>query len=114
MRVALTIVLLVAVAGCTGSQSVTLGIEEPARMVEAVLSQIPVGTPVEDAERFMEREGFACVHATNADFLGRKGLNYIYCDRAEGGIVQRRWQVAVVHNDGRVTEIITSTALFGP
>jgi hypothetical protein len=114
MRVALTTVLLVAAAGCTGMQPVTLGIEEPPRMVEAVLSRIPVGTPIEDAERFMEREGFACVRATQAEFLDRKGLNYIYCDRTEGGIVQRRWQVAVVHKDGEVTEIITSTGLIGP
>jgi hypothetical protein len=116
MRVALTAVVLVAVvaSGCAGTRSVTRGIEEPPRMVEAVLGQVPVGTPVEDAQRFMEQEGFACSREANAEFLDRKGLDYLYCDRSEGGIVQRRWQVAVVHRDGKVTEVIASTGLVGP
>ncbi|WP_153556736.1 hypothetical protein [Roseimaritima sediminicola] len=114
MRLALTNVLIVAVAGCTGTQSVTLGIEKPPGMAEAVLSEIPVGTPVEDAERFMVREGFACIRATDAEFLDRKGLDYIYCDRTEGETVQRRWQIAVVHNNGEVAEIIASTGLVAP
>ncbi len=83
-------------------------------MVEAVLGQAPVGTPVDDAQKFMEREGFSCSRSTNAAFLDRKGLDYIYCDRSEGGIVQRRWQVAVVHKDGKVVEVLASTGLVGP
>ena len=115
MRVALTALVLLVAAGCTGTRSVTRGIEEPPRMVEAVIGQIPVGTPVADAQRFMEREGFGCSRSTNAEFLDHKGLDYIYCDRSEGGgIVQRRWQVAVVHRDGKVTEVIASTGLVGP
>lgn len=115
MRVALTAVVLVAITGCAGTRSVTRGIEEPPRMVEVVLAQVPIGTPVEDAQRFMEREGFACTRSTNAAFLDRKGLDCIHCDRSEGsGWVQRRWQVAVVHRDGKVTEVIASTGLVGP
>ena len=114
MRSSLLWLLLVAFAGCIDTQSVTRGIEVPARMVEAVLSEIPLGTSVEDAARFMEREGFACTRETNAEFLNRKGLDYIRCDRSEGGVVARRWQVAVVHKDGKVVEIITSTGLVGP
>ena len=103
MRVVLTAVALLAAAGCAGTRSVTRGIEEPPRMVEAVLRLIPVGTSVDDAQRFMEREGFACSRSTNDEFLGRKGLDYIHCDRSEGsGFVQRRWQVAVVYRDGKV------------
>lgn len=84
-------------------------------MTEAVLSKVPVGTPVDDAQRFMEREGFKCSRSTNAEFLDRKGLDYIYCDRSEGsGFVQRRWQVAVVHRDGKVVEVLASTGLVGP
>jgi len=115
MRVALIAVALVAVAGCAGTRSVTRDIQEPPRMVEAVLAQIPVGTPVDDAQRFMEREGFACSRNTNAEFLDRKGLDYVYCDRSEGsGFVQRRWQVAVIHRDGKVVEVLASTGLVGP
>jgi hypothetical protein len=115
MRVALTAAVLVAVAGFTGIRSVTRGVEEPPRMVEAVLGQVPVGTPVDDAQRFMEREGFKCSRSSNAAFLDRTGLDYVYCDRSEGsGAVQRRWQVAVVHRGGKVTEVLASTGLLGP
>jgi hypothetical protein len=114
MRVALTAAVLIAVAGCTGTRSATRGIEEPPRMVEAILAQVPVGTAVDDAQRFMEREGFACSRKTNAGFLDRSGLDYIYCDRSEGTVVSRRWQVAVVHRDGKVVEVLASTGLVGP
>ena len=83
-------------------------------MVEAVLAHIPVGTSTDDAQRFMEREGFACSRESNAEFLDRKGLDYIYCDRSEGGRIQRRWQVALVHRDGKIAEVIASTGLVGP
>ena len=93
----------------------TRGIEEPPRMVEAILAQVPVGTPVDDAQRFMEREGFKCSRSTNAAFLDRTGLDYVYCDRWEAsGFVKRRWQVAIVHRDGKVTEVLASTGLVGP
>jgi hypothetical protein len=117
MRITLAAVvtILMAAAGCTGTRSVTRGIEEPPRMVEAVLAEIPVGTPVDDAQRFMEREGFTCCRSTNAAFIDWTGLDYVYCDRSEGsGFVQRRWQVAIVHRDGKVTEVLASTGLVGP
>jgi hypothetical protein len=105
---------LIAMTGCAGTRPSTRGIEEPPRMVEAVLGHAPVGTPIDDAQRFMEREGFDCRRETNAEFLDRKGLDYIYCDRSEGGVVRRRWQVALVHRDGQITEVIASTGLVGP
>ena len=83
-------------------------------MVEAVLGRVPVGTPIDDAQRFMEREGFTCSRSTNEPFLDRTGLDYLYCDRSEGGVTFRRWQVAVVHRDGKVTEVRASTGLVGP
>ena len=115
MRVALSAVMLAAVVGCASTRSATQGIEEPPHMVEAVLSQIPVGTSVDDAQRFMEREGFTCSRSNNEAFLDRKGLDYVHCDRSDGsGFVQRRWQVAVVHKDGKVVEVLATTGLVGP
>jgi len=115
MRIVLKAAVLAAITGCSSTRSVTRDIEEPPRMVEAVLGQIPIGTPVDDAQRFMEREGFQCSRSTNEAFLDRKGLDYLCCDRSEGsGVVQRRWQVAVVHRDGKVVEVLASTGLVGP
>jgi len=99
----------------SGTQSVTSGIEEPPRMVAVVLGHVPAGTAVDDAQRFMEREGFSCSRKTNAAFLDREGLDHVLCYRSDdSGWVQRRWQVAVVHRDGKVTEVMASTGLVGP
>ncbi|MBF2001107.1 MAG: hypothetical protein IGS38_10355 [Synechococcales cyanobacterium M58_A2018_015] len=105
--------ILTLTVGWANPWSVTRGIEEPAQMVEVVLSQAPVGTPVNDAQQFMEREGFSCSRSTNQPFGDRENLNYIYCDRSEGFLVLRRWQVAIVHQDGRVVEVLASTGLVG-
>ncbi|HEY1187068.1 MAG TPA: hypothetical protein VGE74_05390 [Gemmata sp.] len=114
MRIACLVLLIASHTGCTSSRAVTRGIEEPPRMVEAILAHVPLGTPVEDAQRFMEREGFKCSRRTSADFLDRKSLDYIYCDRSESSVVSRRWQVAVVYRDGKVVEVLASTGLVGP
>src|SRR5713101_3012007 len=113
MHFALTVLLAMGV-GCASSHSVTRGIQEPPRMIEVILDQIPVGTSLADAERFMQSEGFKCSQTTNGEFLGHRGLDYLYCDRSDGGIVQRRWQVAIVHGDGKVSEVLASTGLVGP
>jgi hypothetical protein len=115
MRVALTGVILAALASCTNTRSITRDISEVPRMMEAVLAQAPVGTPIAEVQSFMEREGFKCSLCTNDAFLDRKGLDFIYCDRFDGGgFVKRRWQVAVVYRDGKVVEVLASTGLVGP
>ncbi len=84
-------------------------------MVEAVLGQIPVGTSIDEAQRFMEREGFKCSRSVNEAFRDRKGLDYIHCDRSDGSrLVQRRWQIAIVHRDGKVVEALATAGLVGP
>ena len=46
-----------------------------------------------------------CSRTIGGSFNDRKGLDYVYCDRSEGsGLVERRWQVAIVHREGKVTE----------
>lgn len=114
MRVHQLAVLMASFAGCTGTRAITQGIEDPPRMVEAIVDRVPVGTPVDDAQRFMQREGFSCSRRTNEAFLDREGLNYIYCSRSEGGIVRRKWKVAILHRDGKVIEVLASTGLVGP
>ena len=101
-------------AGCTPIRSATRGLESPADMTRAVSAKVPVGASVEDAQRFMEREGFTCSATVNGNWGDCKGMDYLYCDRTEGGLVSRRWQVAVVHANGKVTEVLANTGLIGP
>jgi hypothetical protein len=84
-------------------------------MIEIGLGQVPVGTSVDDAQRFMEAEGFKCSRTQNGAFGDRHGIDYLYCDRMDGGnsLVSRRWQVAIVHRDGMVIEVLASTGLVG-
>jgi hypothetical protein len=117
MRTGVIALLLAAVAGCTGTRSLTRDINEPPRMVEAILSQVPVGTPTDDAQRLMEREGFTCSRETGGKFLDRSDLDYVSCHRSTCGlfsIVSRDWWVALVYRDGKVTEVLAHTVLTGP
>ena len=115
MRVVLMALMLAAFAGCINLQSVTRDINEKPRMIEVVSSIVPIDTPVDEAQRFMEREGFQCTRETNANFLDREGLDYISCKRVDGfGLVTRQWRIAVVHRDGKVVEVLAERWLLGP
>jgi hypothetical protein len=116
VRTAFAVIGLTFATGCLGGGSATRGIEQPPKMIDAITSRVPVGTPVDDAQRFMEREGFTCSRESNADFRDRKGLDYIYCrcDRPLDLFVSRGWMIAIVHRDGKVTEVLANTELTGP
>jgi hypothetical protein len=102
-------------AGCAHVRSVTRGLETPADMTKAISASVSVGTSVQDAQKFMEQEGFTCSQTVNGEWGERKGVDYLYCDRTEGGaVVSRRWQVAICHADGKVTEVLANTGLIGP
>ena len=83
-------------------------------MIRVVLTHVPVGSTVNDAQRFLEQEGFQCSRHTNDTFQGHKGVDYIYCDREGGWLIYRRWQLAIVHRDGKVVEVLASTGLVWP
>ena len=46
----------------------------------------------------------------------RQHLDYLYGDISEGVrlLTRRRWQVAVIHQNGAVTEICVTTGLVAP
>jgi hypothetical protein len=102
------------VAGCATSSGLTRGIKEPSDMQRIVRTAVPPGSDLQDAQRFMEKEGFHCSRQTNTSFGGRIGIDYLWCDRSDGGVVKRRWQVAIVHQNGKVSEILATTGLVGP
>ncbi len=115
MRFALTTAVLVGLIGCVGPPSVTRQIDDPPRMVEVILAHVPAGTPIGDAQRFMEREGFKCSRETNALVPGRE-TDYLFCDRYDsvGWWVAQRWHVSIAHRDGKVAEVEASTGLIAP
>jgi hypothetical protein len=121
-------ILLLTAGGCVCSRFVTADIWEPRQMVETVLRLAPVGTPIDDAQRMMEREGFKCSRVTNGDFFvsireeqkvdteeQREGLDFVRCSRLHDGcLVYSTWEVALVHRDGKVAEVLPQVRFYGP
>src|SRR5262245_18700038 len=104
MRLTLTLAACALVAGCTNVRCATRGIHDSAKMVETIRARVTVGSSFDDAQRFMQGEGFSCRHIANGSWGDCQGIDYLYCDRSEaaGGLVARRWQVAIIHQGGKV------------
>jgi len=91
-----------------------------ANEMERILNlEIPTGSNILKAESIMRSEGFSVKYQINGSFSnnGRvyDNLTYLYCDRTDGGpIVVQRWQIAVVHSNGKVKNILVSTGFVGP
>jgi hypothetical protein len=91
--------------------SIPLHVDETAMKAE-VLRHVPVGTPVEDAERIMSSSGFDCTYFSP----GGDDPPLLFCDvyQKEDWLVSRRWMVSFYCNDGKVTRVDVSTGLIGP
>jgi len=81
------------------------------QVADRLRADIPVGTPVAEAARRLRRHGFDVSSETDAPWAGREGrMNYLYGDRqkAVSFFSAMCWQVAVVHRDGVVTEVLVT------
>jgi hypothetical protein len=112
----LALAFVLAVAGCAHDDRLP---EQSAAVTTQIRGWIPVGTSLSDARRIMEHHHFTCSMMTNSSFGDLKGADFLYCDRRDSDsritpIVVRRWQVALVLSDGRVSDIRVSTGLIGP
>src|SRR5262249_20320711 len=86
---------------------VTGGVTDLDTMAATLRRNVPAGTPVAQARRFMEREGFRCSMKQNASFSeqGRvhEGIDYLDCDRGDRSFPGlQRWQVGLVVRGGAV------------
>jgi hypothetical protein len=116
MRTVRLAVLTLILAGCaTPRHPATRGLEFPDQMIEAVQKKIPIGTPTDQAQRLMERDGFRCVTETGASFAGRDGVDILRCERNEwvGFQRSRTWTVGLVQREGKVAEILAQTWVNG-
>src|SRR5580698_6127664 len=107
MRTLYWMLILVSTSGCASSATITRGIDtrgidESNRMQEVILTHVPVGTPIDDAQRFMERESFTCTRMNSSDqklFRDNEGRTCLDCDRSDGTFIYRRWRVLIVYQD---------------
>lgn len=108
--------LLPLLAGCVTSPRATRDVWTDPDMMSALVSKLPPGTTVDDAERVMTREGFHCTDTKNGTWGDRTGLNYLDCARTDGWglLMTKTWMVGVVYADGKVTEVLVKSWLTGP
>jgi hypothetical protein len=123
------LLILLGLAGCILHLTRLKFYDDPDRMEEEILNYIPIGTPVTDAKFLMEINGFQCQYIWNDRYSRNRKLqgspmlkqtvspkvDFLSCDIYKGWfIVSRRWQVAIVHQKSRVTDVSVSTGLLSP
>ena len=94
---------------------------DAAQSRQEILKFIPLGSKVQPVKAIMERQGFVCKAGKSERFArflpGKQSAHsvadYLYCDREQGFIVRERWQVFVVHQNGRVADVRVSYGLIG-
>ena len=111
----LTLAIILAVGGCAHSDKLS---EQPAQAASQIQSWVPVGTALSDAQRIMEQHQFKCSMITNSGFQDLKATDFLYCDRSDSDnqitpIVIKRWQVALVCHDGKISAVRVNTRLIG-
>jgi hypothetical protein len=108
--------VMLAICGCAHNEKLS---KEPAQAAVQIEKWIPVGTSLATAEHVMELHNFSCSVMTNSSFGDLKFANFLYCDRRVADsqvtpIVVRRWQVALVVADGKISAVHVNTGLIGP
>ncbi len=97
----------------------TKNVETPDLMRSVLLRQIPVGSTREHAQRQLEIEGFTCKFRRKADFSDQfdkyENVDYVHGDRndSQGMFTSKRWQVAVILDQGRVSKIAVKESSSG-
>ena len=83
---------------------------------ETLLSHIPIGSNDMLAKKTMEDNIFSCKYIKKGEFLEKKNIDFLYCDREDqkGFLISRRWQIAIILKNNIVEDIQVSTGLSGP
>src|SRR5262245_38532052 len=122
-----SLVALTLFCGCAHSNQITWQIGNADDMRSALLQHVPSGTTAEEAKKFMATEGFTCKMKTDGVFYERRafndagkkheGIDFIQCTRVQSAgdaWVSRRWNVALVLANDRVTDVLVACHLDGP
>ena len=107
----LLLMLFVGLASCSSSERLST---HPAEATTQVQRWVAVGTSATDARRIMEQHGFTCSLIANGTFGTLRGVDYLYCNRHDGSIIQQRWQVALLLVEGKVSVVHVTTGSVGP
>ena len=112
----IALVLVLAVGGCAHNEKLS---EQPTQAASQIQSWVPVGTSLADAQHIMQQHHFTCSVMTNSGSGDSKPVVFLYCDRriadrqANRDVI-RRWQVALIVSDGKISAMRVSTGSSGP
>ncbi|WP_373540308.1 hypothetical protein [Chamaesiphon sp.] len=102
--------------------------EDPDVVEREILRIIPIDSAIDGAKQMMEKNGFGCKFIKNGEFARvrtdrnapggsrqqvYRNVDYLYCDASQGFLVQRRWQLAIIHVGKQVKSVAVSTGLVG-
>ena len=117
---------LITTAGCAHTNQLTWKVESSDEMRQLLSAQLPHGTNVDEAKRFMEREGFSCKIERNGTFVEKtwfgaqeprhENIDFLDCRRTQsyGLLVARFWGVALVLDGDEVEDVLVSRFIDGP
>jgi len=109
--------LVVAILDCHHGPRIASNLRTPEEVKLAVLREVPIGMATAEAKSVMLRNRFTCGEVVDQPWgEGAWKGNYLYCDRYDpaGFPVKRRWQVALITQSGRISEVRVAGGLVGP
>ena len=112
----LVLIAVLGLAGCAHNERLS---DQPAQAAIQVQNWIPIGTSLDDARHIMEKHHFNCSEKTNDNFGDLKFADFLYCeyqtaDSHATPAAVNRWQVALVLNKGKVSDVLVTTGAAGP
>jgi hypothetical protein len=111
------------ISGCQQAPLVTGDVGTTAGMKQVLVARVPVGTPLSEAQRVLEQEGFRCALKRDSNFVDAAGVRHDRIDFLEGerqDVFPRRlgfprlWRVAVVVRGNTVRDILVWSTLREP
>src|SRR5262245_45467332 len=109
--------LLVSCSACRSDENKIKMYKNPEDMKQEILKHIPIGSSIKDAQRVMEANGFKCEMSYGSFVEMYEGERFprakhdntphLYCDKEVNSEIfsLRRWQIAIVHKDGVVSDV---------
>lgn len=79
-----------------------------------VAREIPIGSPFDTGIKRAQALGLNCKWAKGAWSASVPQAEFYFCDRRTQGLVQTRWQIALLPKGDSVAEVVASVGLIGP
>jgi hypothetical protein len=103
--------LFCTVVACVSERQLTRRMKTDESMRAAILTLVPIGTPIADAQRTMEQEGFSCHRGSD-----KNGRASLHCSRDDptGFLVEQNWRIHLAFSNEKVSDVQVESYGTGP